>query len=86
MRCSKWILTNISNNNHSKNITWHCSGANTARKEPKKAAILKFKMAAEDTLEKNGSNSGCVDKSIKKAKSIVSTNVANFALDYAFST
>ena len=43
-------------------------------------------MAAEDTLDKNGSNSGCFDKSIKKAKSIVSTNVANFALDDAFLT
>ena len=55
--------------------------ANTAQKRPNMAAILKFKMAAEDTLEKNGTNSGCVRQSIKKVKSIGSTNVANFALD-----
>ena len=46
------------------------------------AAILKFKMAAEDTLEKNGSNSAFVHWSIKKVKSIGSTSIANFALDY----
>ena len=45
-------------------------------------AILKFKMAAEDTLEKNGSNSGFVLKGIWKVKSIGSTSIANFALDY----
>ena len=50
------------------------------------AAILKFEMAAEDTLEKNGSKSGCVYKSIEKAKIIVSTIVANPRLDNAFST
>ena len=44
--------------------------------------ILKFKMAAEDTLEKNGSNSGFVLKGIWKVKSIRSTSIANFALDY----
>ena len=46
------------------------------------AAILKFKMAAEDTLKKNGSNSAFVHWSIKKVKSIGSTSIANFALDY----
>ena len=46
------------------------------------AAILKFKMAAEDTLEKNGSNSAFVHWSIKKVKSIGLTSIANFALDY----
>ena len=45
-------------------------------------AILKFKMAAEDALEKNGSNSGFVLKGIWKVKSIGSTSIANFALDY----
>ena len=55
--------------------------ANTARKRVNMAAILKFKMAAEDTLEKNGSNSGVVHYSIKKVKSIGSTSIANFALD-----
>ena len=45
------------------------------------AAILKFKIAAEDTLEKNGGNSGVVHHSIKKVKSIGSTSIANFALD-----
>ena len=46
------------------------------------AAILKFKMAAEDTLEIYGSNSAFVHRSIKKVKSIGSTSTANFALDY----
>ena len=55
--------------------------ANTARKWLNMAAILKFKMATEDTLEKNGSNSGFVYYSIKKVKSIDSTSIANFALD-----
>ena len=45
-------------------------------------AILKFKMATEDTLEKNGSNSGYVLKGIWKVKNIGSTSIANFALDY----
>ena len=45
-------------------------------------AILKFKMAAEDAFEKNGSNSGFVLKGILKVKSIGSTSIANFALDY----
>ena len=60
--------------------------ANRARKRLNMAAILKFKMAAEDTLEKNGSNSGFVHYSIKKVKSIGSTSIANFALDYVFLT
>ena len=55
--------------------------ANTARKRVNMAAILKLKMAAEDTLEKSGSNSGFVHYSIKKVKSIGSTSIANFALD-----
>ena len=41
-------------------------------------AILKFKMAAEDTLEKKG----FVLKGIWKVISIGSTSIANFALDY----
>ena len=53
---------------------------NTARKRLNMAVILKFKMAAEDTLEKN-INSGFVHYSIKKIKSIGSTSIANFALD-----
>ena len=39
-------------------------GANTGQKRLNMAAILKFKMAAEDTLEKNGTNSGFVRKGI----------------------
>ena len=39
-------------------------------------------MAAEDAFEKNGSNSGFVLKGIWKVKSIGSTSIANFALDY----
>ena len=46
------------------------------------AAILKFKMAAEDTFEKNGTNSGFVCKVIRMQKNIGSTNIGNFALDY----
>ena len=57
-------------------------GANTGQNKAKYGAILKFKMAAEDTLEKNGSNSAFVHWSIKKVKSIGSTSIANFALDY----
>ena len=57
-------------------------GANTGQKRLNMVAILKFKMAAEDTLEKNGSNSGFVLKGIWKMKSIGSTSIANFALDY----
>ena len=39
------------------------------------AAIWKFKMTAEDTLEKKGSNSGFVYWSRKKTKYIVSTSI-----------
>ena len=58
-------------------------GANTGQTRQHMAAILKFKMAAEDTLEKDGSNSAFVHWS-KKVKSIGSTStcIANFALDY----
>ena len=74
-------MTNISINNHYKSMTVLSFWANTARKRLNMAAILKFKMAAEDTLEKNGSNSGFVHYGIKKVKSIGSTSIANFALD-----
>ena len=57
-------------------------GANTGQKRLNMVAILKFKMAAEDALEKNGSNSGFVLMGIWKVKSIGSTSIANFALDY----
>ena len=57
-------------------------GANTGQKRLNMVAILKFKMAAEDNLEKNGSNSDFVLKGIWKVKSIGSTSIANFALDY----
>ena len=53
-----------------------------AKKKLNMVAILKFKMAAEDILGKNGSNSGFVLKGIWKVKSIGSTSIANFALDY----
>ena len=56
--------------------------ANTGQKRLNMVAILNFKMAAEDTLEKNGSNSGFVLKGIWTVKSIGSTSIANFALDY----
>ena len=57
-RCFRWILTNISNNDPYKNMTVFSFWANAARKGLNMAAILKFKMAAEDTLEKSGNNSG----------------------------
>ena len=57
-------------------------GANIGQKRLNMVAILKFKMAAEDTLEKNGSNSGFVFRNIWKVKSIGATSIANFALDY----
>ena len=62
----------ISNNNHSQNITRRCFGANTARKGLNMAAILKFKMGAEDTLEKNESKSGSKKM---KANQVVLTRV-----------
>ena len=37
---------------------FHAFGANIDPKRLNMMAILKFKMAAEDTLEKNGTNSG----------------------------
>ena len=56
-------------------------GANTGQKWLNMVAILKFMMAAEDAI-KNGTNSGFVRKGIWKVKSIGSTSIANFALDY----
>ena len=54
--------------------------ANTGQKRLNMVAILKIKMAAEDALEKNGSNSGFVLKGIWSVKSIGSASIANFAL------
>ena len=50
------------------------------------AAILKFKMAAEDAFEKNGTSSGFVRKGIRMQKIIGSTSIGNFALTYKIST
>ena len=50
------------------------------------AAILKFKMAAEDAFEKNGTNSGFVHKGIRMQKNLGSTSIGNFALTYKIST
>ena len=58
-------------------MTLYAFAVKIARKMLNMAAILKFK----DTLEKNGSNSFFVHWSIKKTKNIVSTSIANFALD-----
>ena len=55
---------------------------NTAQKKKNMAAILKFKMAAEDAFEKNGTNSGFVRKGIRMQKNRGSTSIGNFALDY----
>ena len=52
------------------------------KKRPNMAAILKFKMAAEDAFEKNGTNSGFVRKGIRMQKILGSTSIGNFALDY----
>ena len=57
-------------------------GTNTAQKRLNMAAILKFKMAAEDAFEKNGTNSGFVRKGIRMQKNLGSTSIGNFALDY----
>ena len=46
-------------------MTLYDLGTNTAQKRPNMAAILKFKMAAEDVFEKNGTNSGFVRKNIR---------------------
>ena len=50
------------------------------------AAILKFKMGAEDAFEKNGTNSGFVCKGIRMQKNLGSTSIGNFALRYKIST
>ena len=47
------------------------------------AANLKFKMAAEDAFEKNGTNSGFVRKGIRMQKK---PSIGNFALTYKIST
>ena len=80
--CSYWILTNIGNKNCFE--IWICLlfGQILVKKRLNMVATLKFKMAAEDALEKKGSNSGFVLKGIWKVKSIGSTSVANFALYY----
>ena len=49
-------------------------------------AILKFKMAAEDAFEKNGTNSGFVCKGIRMPKKLGSTSIGNFAVTYKIST
>ena len=49
-------------------MTLYDLGTNTAQKRPNMAAILKFKMAAEDAIEKNGTNSGFVRKGIRMQK------------------
>ena len=53
-------------------MTLYDFGTNTAQKRLNMAAILKFKMAAEDALEKNGTNSGFVCKGIRMQKTLVS--------------
>ena len=52
----------------------------------KMEAILKFKMAAQDGFEKNGTNSDIVAEGIKIPKIIGSTNVAKIAPTSHFST
>ena len=59
---------------------------NTAQKRQNMAAILNFKMAAKDTIEKNGTNSGFVRKGIRMQKNLGSTSIGNFALTYKIST
>ena len=63
-------------------MTLYDFGTNTAQKRLNMAAILKFKMAAEDAFEKNGTNSGFVRKGIRMQKNLGSTSIGNFALDY----
>ena len=63
-------------------MTLYDFGRSTAQKRPNMAAILKFKMAAEDAFEKIGTNSGYVRKGIRMQKILGSTSIGNFALDY----
>ena len=63
-------------------MTLYDFGTNTTQKRLNMAAILKFKMAAEDAFEKNGTNSGFVRRGIRMQKSLGSTSIGNFALDY----
>ena len=67
-------------------MTLYDLGTNTAPKRPNMAAILNFKMAAEDAIEKNGTNSGFVHKGIRMQKNLGSTSIGNFALTYKIST
>ena len=67
-------------------MTLYDLGTNTAQKRPNTVAILKFKMAAEDAFEKNGTNSSFVCKGIRMQKSLGSTSIGNFALTYKIST
>ena len=63
-------------------MTLYDFGTNTTQKRLNMAAILKFKMAAEDAFEKNGTNSGFVRRGIRMQKNLGSTSIGNFALDY----
>ena len=67
-------------------MTLYDLGTNTAQKRQNMAAILNFKMAAEDAFEKNGTNSGFVRKGIRMQKNLGSTSIGNFALTYKIST
>ena len=49
-------------------MTLYDLGTNTAQKRLNIAAIFKFKMAAEDAFEKNGTNSGFCSQGYKDAK------------------
>ena len=49
-------------------MTLYDFGTNTAQKRQNMVAILKFKMAAEDAFEKNGTNTGFVRKGIRMQK------------------
>ena len=53
-------------------------GTNTAQKRQN----MKFKMAAEDAFEKNGTITGFVRKGIRMQKNLGSTSIGIFALDY----
>ena len=55
-------------------MTLSAFGANTCQKKQNMVAILNFKMAVEDTLEINVTNSGYVLKGSRKIKTLVPQN------------
>ena len=66
-------------------MTLYDFGMNTAQKRLNMAAILKFKMAAEDAFEKKWNQFRFCLKGYKDAKTLDFISIGNFALTYKIS-